>query len=267
MKNIILSLLLFWCNHFGYAQDLLGPRLLALGNSGAAIADLWSLESNSAGITSIKLPTLGFAYAPRFFDPQLKQEALTFVVPLKNNYLGLGIQRYGISEYQELTLGFAYVKKFGTSFSLAVKANYHQLNINNYGKTTAFSIDIGALYQLNEHFSFGGYLHNPAQLKYASPSTSIQIPTQVHLGVAYHASNKITLATSLIKKLQAPFDVALGIDYQLLTLMSFRAGLRLNPFKQYLGLGLTLKRFNIDFALENNPNLGYSPQIALAYAF
>ena len=75
------------------------------------------------------------------------------------------------------------------------------------------------------------------------------------------------IATTISKKLDAKIDVGFGIDYRLLEIMSIRGGVTIKPFKQYVGIGFTPKKLMLDLALESDPNLGYSPQIALAYAF
>lgn len=267
MKKLLLPLLLFCSIGFGYAQNLLGPKLMGMGNNGAAIADLWSVEGNSSGITEIQKATLGLSYAYRFFNSQLSQQALALVIPLQNNYVGIGIQRYGITAYNELRAGFAYAKKFGEALSIGLKVNYHQIRINNYGQTTGFSIDVGTMYRFSEQWVIGAYFNNPAQQEYKTSTVAIDIPSKIQLGISYLASNKVTIATSFSKEIHQAIAATVGIDYQLLSLLSFRAGISVKPFKQYIGLGLFIKKINIDVAIENDPYLGYSSQIALAYAF
>ena len=266
-KQNLLLLLLSFCISNIYAQNLTGPKLTAMGNTGAAVNDIWSIEANIAGITNLSSPTIALNYINYHFNNEISTQALVFILPLNKNYLGLSIQRYGITEYNEIKAGFAFAKKFGTNLSIAIKGNYHQIKINNYGTTTGFSADVGVMYNLNKQLTFGLYINNPAHQKYTTNTVKNNIPSTISMGASYHASNKILIAASINKQFDNKFDVGFGIDYKLLEIISLRGGLTMKPFKQYVGIGLNHKKFNVDLAIENDPNLGYSPQIALAYAF
>ncbi len=260
-------LLLFNCSYYAVAQTSFGPRLTAMGNNGAAVKDIWSTEANAAGITGINLPTIALNYTKYLLDNELSKQAIAFVLPLKNNFLGVSFQRYGITQYNEIKGGLAIAKKFGDNLSLSLKGNYHQISIANYGATTAFSVDVGAMYKLNEQLTFGFYINNPAVQKYGSNQVQKIIPTVFHLGSAYYATDKLLLASTLSKDLHASIDFSLGIDYKIIDLISLRAGLSAKPFKHYAGFGINYRKLMVDFAVENDPNLNYTPQIALAYAF
>lgn len=266
-KLFILSLLLILRSNFCFAQNNLGPRLTAMGMNSAAVKDLWNLESNPSGITNIKSSTLAINYSKFLFDNELSKQAIAFAVPFKNNYLGASFQRYGITEYNEIKGGVALAKRFGDKLSIALKGNYHQIKISNYGATTGFSIDAGAIYDYNEVLTFGISINNPSMQKFNTKTVEATIPTILQAGGTYKASNKILIATNIKKELARPIDVGLGLEYKLIELISLRAGLTAKPFKQYVGLGLSYKKLMIDIAVENDPYLGYTPQIALAYAF
>lgn len=158
------------------------------------------------------------------------------------------------------------VKKFG-QLAIGLKGNYHQLKIDNYGATTAFSLDIGLLYHLNSQLLLGLYVANPALQQYKNQSVKFGIPTSFHIGLSYLISNKVLIAADLNKMLHSPIDLAVGIDYQLLSLLSMRGGLTAKPFKQYAGFGLHYQKLTLDTAVTSDPHLGYSPQITLGYAF
>jgi len=266
-KHILILCALFLSIKFNYAQQNFGPKLTSMGYNGAAVTDVWSIEANMAGITELKQPTIALNYVNYFFDNEISTQGLAFILPLNKNYVGLSIQRYGITEYNEIKAGFAVAKKFGTNLSLAIKGNYHQIKINNYGATTGFSADAGLMYSINKQLTVGLYFHNPAEQKYTNNTVKNNMPSNISIGASYHASSKILIATSINKQLDNKFDVGFGIDYKLLEIMSLRGGLTIKPFKQYGGIGFNHKKFNVDFAIENDLNLGYSPQIALDYAF
>ncbi|WP_316784037.1 conjugal transfer protein TraF [Pedobacter frigiditerrae] len=262
-----LCLLVLLSSNYVFSQNNLGPRLSAMGMNGAAVKDLWSLEGNPCGITDIKSSSLAINYSKFLFDSELSKQAVAFVIPFKNNYVGASFQRYGISEYNEIKGGIALAKRFGDKLSIALKGNYHQIKINNYGATTGFSIDVGAMYDYNEVLTFGASINNPSKQKFSTKAVEAIIPTTVQIGAAYKASSKILIATSISKDLDKPIDVGLGLEYKVVELISLRAGLTAKPFKQYVGFGLNYKKLMMDIVVESDPYLGYTPQIALAYAF
>ena len=248
-------------------QTNFGPRLTAMGNNGAAVKDVWGAEANPAGITDLKNATIALNYAKYLFDSELSRQAIAFVLPMQNNYLGFNFQRYGISEYNEIKTGLTLAKKFGEKLSIALKGNYHQIKISNYGASTGFSVDVGAIYNFNEILTFGASISNPSLQKYSTKSIANAIPTVINIGAAYQASNKLLIATTISKDLKQILDVAIGIDYKLIEILSLRGGLTAKPFKQYVGFGINYKKLMMDMALGSDPHLGFSPQIALAYAF
>ncbi|GGI26036.1 hypothetical protein [Pedobacter mendelii] len=250
-----------------FAQNNLGPRLTAMGNNGAAVSDVWAIQANPSGITSLNKPSVSLSYIKHLFSNEVSTQALAFVIPFKNNFVGASFYRYGFSEYNVSKIGFAYAKKFGDKLSIALNGNYHQLKIANYGSSTGFSADVGALYHFSEEFTFGAFVSNPSKQKFSSAEVLIEIPTSFNVGASYFASDKVLIATSVSKILNQSIDVSLGIEYKIIDLLSFRFGLSAKPFKQYAGFGLIYKKFLLDMATVYDSNLGYAPQIAVGYAF
>lgn len=260
-------LLIFLSTTTLFAQNNLGARLTAMGNNGVAVTDIWSIQGNPSGITSVKNISASVAYAQHLFSNEVSTQGLVLVVPFQNNFAGISFQRYGFSVYNENKIGFAYAKKFGDKFSTAVNINYHQLKIANYGSATGFSIDIGFLYQLNKQITLGSFVSNPSKQSFNTKEISAKIPTSFNLGAGYSVSDKVLIASTISKALQEPFDVRVGIDYKLIEFISLRGGLSANPFKQYAGFGINYKNFLLDMATAYEANLGYAPQIGISYAF
>ncbi|RZL34850.1 MAG: hypothetical protein EOP00_30850 [Pedobacter sp.] len=268
MNKIFTSaILLFGCCNLSVAQSGLGARLLAMGNNATAVKDVWSINTNPAGITNLKQPKVALSYGKTLFDTDISHQALAFVLPAKRSYIGLNVVRYGITEYNEINTGIAFAKTFGEQMSIGVKLNYHQIRISNYGSTRGFSADVGAIYQFNDVLTFGANINNPSCQSYSTKNIAAKIPTIFAVGASYNASSKVLVATYIKKEVHQSIDVGLGVDYQLVEIFSLRAGITAKAFKQYAGFGLNYKSLTVDMAVENDPNLGYTPQIAVGYAF
>ncbi|MFD0941432.1 PorV/PorQ family protein [Pedobacter boryungensis] len=266
-KQFIPFLMLSISINFCFAQNNFGPKLTAMGNNYVAVKDIWSLNGNVSGIADVGSPTLAINYTKYSIDNELSNQAIAFVLPLKNNYLGASFNRYGITAYNEIKAGLVLAKRFGNKLSIALKGNYHQIKISNYGSTTGFSIDVGGMYELTKQITLGLSLSNPSFQKYSSKEIETKIASSMQIGGSYKASDKILIATTISKEFNTSINVGLGIDYKLLSLISLRGGLTTKPFKHYAGFGLNFKKFVMDMAVESDIHLGYTPQIALAYAF
>ncbi|TDG35773.1 hypothetical protein EZJ43_12195 [Pedobacter changchengzhani] len=256
--KIFSFLLIFFSASTLFAQNNLGARLTAMGNNSAAVTDVWSLQGNPSGISSIKEITASINYAKYLFSNEVSNQSFAFVVPFKNNFAGISFQRYGFSAYNENKVGFAYAKKFGDKFTTAINLNYHQLKISNYGSSKGFSVDVGLLFQLNKQLILGAFVANPSQQSFDTSEILAKIPTSLNIGASYLASDKVLIATTISKILKESIDVKVGIDYKIVEFFCLRGGLSANPFKQYVGFGVNYQKFFLDFATIYEANLGYA---------
>lgn len=250
-----------------YAQEInTGPRFTALGNTGAALQDVWSLQSNQAGITAVRSATAAAGNESDFPAAELSTQSVLFVYPYKNNVFGISFQNYGFSAYSEQRVGLTYAKAFGDKLSAAISFNMHQLKIPQYGVASAFSAEAGLQYKIAEKILLGSHISNPSGAGYAG-RLSASLPVMLELGGAYAFSDKVRLSGSLVTVLNTSQDVRLGLEYMLADVIALRGGINLNPMRQFAGFGYKYKHLDIDAAVSAHPAIGYRPQIALAYEF
>ena len=263
-RRLYIFLCLFFIGKFGFTQSTQGGRLSGMGNAGAAIKDVWAVAANPAVITSLKRPSAQINYENHFFINALSSQAFAFVLPKNNNSFGINLQRYGISEYLTIKAGLITAKQFGKNLSIGLRTNYHQLKITNYGAIIAFSLDVGTAYQFTDELVLGLYINNPAR---EGNKINFSIPTTIHLGASYQTNAKILVASTLVKELNEPLNIAFGIDYQMINYFSLRSGLNLNPLKHHFGVGFNSLNFLLDVAFTKYTHFNYSPQISIGYVF
>ena len=252
---------MLWINIL-FAQTNLGARLTAMGNNGAAVKDIWGVAANPAAIGNIPHPTVQITHQEHIFTKAVSNQALALVFPINRQIIGLNLQRYGISEFQDIKVGLVITKQFGEKLEIGLRANYHQLKISNYGTTTGISIDVGTIYQFTDELCFGFYINNPSKESYLNKSLYTTIPTTMYFGIAYRTNDKLLVASTI-----STDAVAIGIDYQLIKSFSLRGGLSLNPFTHYVGFGFSKSTFLVDFSFTKYPSFGYSPQLTIGYVF
>ncbi len=111
-KFIITFLTLIFITNTGFTQNLAGARLVSMGNTNVAVNDTWNFTGNFKKNTQSRNPIIVIGYAKYFYQNELSNQSLKLVLPFKKYEVGLGFQRYGISEYNEITTGASLAKKF-----------------------------------------------------------------------------------------------------------------------------------------------------------
>ena len=263
MKYVFL--ILFLAHSAAKAQNP-GPRLTAMGSGGTAISDIWALQQNPAGIAELKAPIIAVAYEKHFLDADVSTQNAVFVLPFRRNVLGASLERYGFSEFNEQKVGVYYARRFGDSFSMAIGFRYYQLNITQYGSAEAFTLDVGFQLKVTNEFTIASHIANPNQSRYNNLQGS-NLPAKLSLGGSFKVSDRLLMSADLMKLLKYPPDFMTGIEYNIIQWMSLRGGVSVNPLKQYTGFGIRHRKIQFDVSVASHPNLGYSPQVALAYEF
>jgi len=243
-----------------------GPRITALGMTGVALQDAWSLQSNQAGLAAIKKPVASAAYKSEFFNPDLSTQSAVIVYPDKGNVFGLSFQKYGFSAYNEQRIGIAYAKNFGNTLFVALDFNYHQVKIQQYGSAQTYSFELGLQYLPDDKLVIGGHISNPNLSNYNQELNAV-IPASIEFGASYRFTEKLLLNSGIAKTLNSTADVRAGLEYAVISWLDFRGGFSANPFRQYAGFGFNYNNFHVDAATSTHSTLGYSPQIAISYEF
>lgn len=265
MTTKLLSLYLLLTSIAVNAQVNAGPRITALGGSGVALQDTWSLQSNQAGIGALKKPVVSVAYEREFFNPELSRQSALLVLPYRNNSFGLSFQNYGFSVYNEQRAGFSYCRNFGDVLFAALSFNFHQLKIQQYGSARTYSVEFGLQYSINDKLLFGTHISNPSRSSYSEQAGAV--PVSMEFGASYKFSDNVLFNSGLVKILNSNLDLRTGLEYWMAGWLAVRGGISVNPFRQYAGFGFIHSGLRVDGAVSSHSVLGFSPQIALSYEF
>lgn len=256
----LFSILIFWAELL-VAQINQGSRLTAMGNTGAAVKDVWGVAANPATI-NVAFSSIQLSHQEHSFSKSIRNQAIAGVFPHGRQAFGIHLQRYGIPEYHQLQAGILASKQFGSKLALGLRANYHQLKIENYGTSTDFSVDAGAYYQFTDQLSIGLYFNNISKEIYRTQITHHPLPAKAYIGVAYRTTTKLLLASTMSND-----NVALGMDYQLVQAFSLRGGISINPVIHYFGIGFSKSKFLAELTVTKPSRFSYSPQLTIGYVF
>ena len=263
MKLIYLVLMVIGLQASGQVNP--GPRLTALGSSGVALQDFWSVKKNQAGLSGISKVVAAVNYEQLFVDQDISFQSALFIFPALKNVFALSFNRYGFIAYNEQQVSLACSRKWG-DVSVGLGFNYHQLKIQNYGSSDAVSVEIGFQYQLNERFTLGAHIANPSGSGFNNEVSAL-VPVVIDFGTAWKFSDKVLLTSEIQKTLNSTISFKLGTEYTIVEWLAARGGVSSNPLRQYFGFGISHQKFRFDAATYTQYYLGFVPQVGLSYEF
>ncbi len=243
-----------------------GARITAIGGNCPAVQDYWNLNGNPAAMKCLQTPVIGISHTQFLSGSDFTSQDMLLIAPVKRYSIGLSIIRYGISAYNEITAGLNLMRRIGESLNLALKTNYHQLKITNYGSSTAFSLDIGTYYQVSSQINVGLAFRNLSFERWGSIETQNRLIGGLSFGFSYQATDKVLITLASLKELVQPININFGIEYEIIHTLYLRTGWNSNPLKYFGGFGLQYQKLNVDVAVQDS-NLGITPKISIVYAF
>lgn len=246
-----------------------GARAISLGHAYVGVwGDYWSLYHNPAGIAGVESVQLGAYVERRFNLRELTYGSAGAVLPIfSRQAVGLDVSSFGFDAYRENRVGASYAINVLEVLSLGVKLNYSNLNIAQYGSTSAFSLDVGLNTALTDQLSVGFHAYNISQSRIVGESFEEDMPTVFTAGVAYQPSEKVLVVVDVQKDVDHPTSFRGGVEYAFAPSLAARVGVSTEPLTWNLGLGLSLKQLQLDAAFGYHERLGYTPHISMSFAF
>ncbi len=265
-----------------------GARAQAMGEAFSAVADdVTAGYWNPAGLAQLGTPEIAAMQNTHFVDTQYQY--LAGALPSGKNAFGLSLYRLdhgsidGYDKQDQKTGSFNAGSTAG-SFSIArtinddlrigASAKYVSETIDTE-KATAFALDIGGLMRWNG-FNFSAVIQNigPAMrmVKDSSP-----LPLTMRAGASTRwLQEKLLVAVEVSKPNDANVSLHAGAEYKVTSLLAVRGGYSVTPGQSAdlggltglnAGLGMQLKRFNLDYSIAPFGDLGLSHKFSLGYKF
>jgi len=245
----------------------IGAKQAAMANTGLTQLHVFAAQNNIANTAFLNNSAVGIYLNNRYLFAQLNEFNIAGVYQNKKiGAFSTTIKYWGYSAYNESTFGFGYARKFNAKIAAGLKFNYHHLNIQNNGSKGLVSFNLGVSYMPLDKLRVGVTIFNPAKQKLEKEYKET-LSTQFGFGLSYHPSKKVMIAVETQKDLKNPFQLKLGVNYDIHEFLSARIGGATNPTLFSFGFGTHVQNLNIDIASTWDINLGISPQISLQYRF
>jgi len=270
LRSILFSLFFGFILYSTHAQNThlnVGARSTAMGRTGVARADFWSVNNNQAGLAFVEKSGVGFFYQNQYLLNNLNYNHISAIFKTNNGGFGLNLGYYGYGQYNETKIGLAYGMQLGKRFAIGAQLDYLRTYIaQDYGSKSSLTFELGIMTKITDDLMLGAHVFNPIRAK-LSDYNDERIPTILSLGLNWDLSKDFTAAIEAESDMNHPLVIKGGLEYNILDLMYARIGVSNNPNIFSFGLGLHFGGFKLDFSSSMHQVLGYSPQFSAIYNF
>ncbi len=260
---LILALLIVLCISLS-AQDgdfNLGARNSALAGASATIEDSWSIYNNIAGMAGISSSTAMISYQNRFGVSEFQVVGGAYVQKTNSFNVGVSFYRFGDELFNQQQMKFAVANTIDW-VSLGLALDVVQASIESLGTTRSLVLEFGGIATITDQLKFSGHAYNINQAKLNEQET---IPTVIKAGVLYQPVKSVMLIGEIQKDLDFDEVVKIGLEYEIVQSVWLRTGISTNPFKAAFGAGTKWKQFGLDYAFNDQTDLGSIHEFSLQY--
>jgi len=270
LKSILFIFLFVISISLSFGQNTLinvGGRSAAMGRTGVASSDFWSVNNNQAGLAFTEKSGAGFFYQNLYMMNDLNYNQVSAVLKTHQGGFGLNVSYFGYGQYNEKKIGLAYGMQLGKRFALGAQLDYlHTYIAQDYGSKGVITFEVGMMTKITDELTLGAHIFNPIQAKLTDYNDE-RIPTLLRLGLNWDLSKDFTAAIEAESDIDHSLALKAGLEYNIMDLMYARIGVSNNPNIFSFGVGLYFGGFKLDFSSSMHQVLGYSPQMSAIYNF
>ena len=267
-----------------------GAEAISMGESQvAATDDLYASYWNPAGLTRLKKPQIALMHNEWFAG--INHEFVGFAVPLGNiGTVGVSSSYLSFGELQgrdrdgnettifrpyDLALILSYARSFGSALAFGTNAKFLREQIADE-TGTGIAFDFGGLYNFSGMPLSLGFNAQHLGPRVRFVEEAFGLPVTFRLGVAYKLWNDaLTLTTDIIRPSDNDLAAGIGAGYTIGNILHLRTGYKYKIGGNDLGaisgltggFGLTLRQFQLDYALVPFGVLGLTHRFSLVANF
>jgi hypothetical protein len=240
-----------------FEKKEVGASSFALGNAAVAIDHyLFALYYNPAALSKDVKFQIAFSLQNYFGIGGLNTVDLTTNFSLAGYPASFAINRFGNQHYQEIQLTTASRYEFIPHCAIGISVQCYILSIRHYGQTLTWGFNLSALYNVLPEISIGAMVTNLN--KPVISSTRENLPQTMNLGICYIPISDLMLLFEIFQDLRFHYELRVGFSYQIISLLTIRAGIEDQINIYSYGLGIKMEWINFDYTLRNHPVLGIS---------
>lgn len=261
------ALMCFVCLSLSYfltAQNgdfRLGARSAGLGGTSTTLVDGWSIFNNIGALGALDHSSGMLSYQNRYDISAFQVVGGGYVQHTQPLNAGISFFRFGDDLFNQQKVSLA----IGNSFdmvSLGLGVSFVQYSIESLGNQQAVVLEFGGLATLTKQLTLGAHAYNITQSRLSDEET---LPTVLKAGLAYTPTSALLISLEVQKDLDFDAILRAGIEYEIVKNVWVRTGFGTEPFKSAFGAGWKWKSFMIDYAFNDQTDLGAIHEISLTY--
>ncbi len=252
--------------NLSFGQELIsesGGKAGGMANAVVTIHDSWGIFNNMAGISAQKTISPIVELQDLYGINAFRTISAGLVSPLRAGALGFGIQKYGNSSLNKQKFSFGYAHELA-GVSLGFRGNLIQHHIEGWGNKIIPTFDIGVITQLTEKFWLGAQLFNISQSKISKDQEEM-FPSFITLGISYRPLDILILNIESQKNIDNNPYLKFGLEYQVVNSVFIRTGINSESWRNYFGVGLSMKKIRVDYGLNSHAVLGLSHNLSMEF--
>ena len=264
-KNIVIIILVFCLK--SYAQIKPGAMQISLSHSNVALAnDVYAIFTNPAGLSQQNWREFSIYYSPSPFGlNKLANSSAAYHEPTDFGSFAIAYSNYGFELYKENKIFVSYSSSILSNFFFGATLAYHNLSIKNYGSDNSITILLGGLAYLTNNLRIGFSIDNITHSTIGKSDN--QIPIIFNLGFSYTLLSKLIINTAIEKEIEKNTSLRIGIDYEVIRYLNLRIGTMNEPSSFSAGIGINYSIFEINYAIFNHQDLGFTHQFGITLQF
>lgn len=243
----------------------MGARSAGIGGASITLGDAWALFNNIGGLSAVENKAVFTSIENKYGVTEFTSLAFGGICPIVGGVAGLGLFRFGDHLFNEQRLNLGFSNQFGI-VSLGLNVSYYQLTIEGAGNRKTMLIDFGGRAKLTNQLYFGAHVSNLNQAR-ISKITDEPIPSIMKTGLSYRPNTDLMLNLEIEKEINQEALLKIGLEYKILENVCLRTGFHTQPFESSFGIGFRPGKLNVDYAYNNNPDLGDIHEISIGYNF
>ena len=226
--------------------------------------DAFSYCENQALLASSRHFVSGIYSERKYLLDELQYVVGTVSFPALAGGIGLQLQYFGYSVYNESNLGVSYGRQLGKWLDIGIQFNYHFLKISGYGSAFSVNGELGIIFHLSDNLHVGLSIYNPGGSGW-NGSSGEKLGASFKTGFGYVITNEFYLQLDLVKDEDQQADVQAAIRCQFADRFFGTLGMDANEFSPFGSAGWGWKKMRIYFTVSHHPQLGFTPGISLQF--
>ena len=250
--------------HGAFEKREVGASSFAIGNAAVAIDGfLFALYYNPAALSPSENIRAAFTIQNYFGINDLQSVDLTTCFNLGGNPFSLAVNKFGNELYQELQFSAGSRYDLLKNCALGFSIQYYMLSIRGYGRDFAWGTNIALLYKVLPEIDIGALVTNINRPTISK--TKEDLPRTMSIGLGYNPLSDLLVSFELFHDTRFPHEFRMGCSYQIIPLLTVRAGIEDKLYLYSIGIGINTNWLNFDYSLRSHSVLGISHIATLTF--